>query len=72
MSLDKHIWEGWTVRDFIEELEPTLMIVQEGDSWKSPLKTKAELREWCGDMQPYVKKPIKEVVDYFAKKYNLK
>ena len=23
MSRDKHIWEGWTVGDFIDEIEPT-------------------------------------------------
>jgi hypothetical protein len=23
-KLNKHIWEGWTVQDFIDELEPTI------------------------------------------------
>jgi len=71
-NLNKHIWEGWTVQDFINELEPTLEMVQSGGSWKEPIKTKAELNAWCGDMQPYVKKPIKEVVEYFAKKYSIR
>jgi len=72
MSLDKHIWEGWTAKDFINELQPVLELTQRGESWQSPLKTKVELKEWCTDNQPYYKKPIAGVINYFAKKYNLK
>lgn len=73
-DLDKHIWEGWRVRDFINELEPQLEIIQSTNSWTSEkgIKTKAELKEWCKDNQPYYKKHIPGVVNYFAKKYNLK
>ena len=71
-NLNKHIWEGWTVQDFITELEPTLDMIQNGNSWQKPLKTKAELKSWCMNNQPYYKKYIPEVVNYLAKKYNIK
>ena len=71
-DLNKHIWEGWTVQDFITELEPTLDMIQNGNSWQKPFKTKAELKSWCIDNQPYYKKYIPEVVNYLAKKYNIK
>ena len=71
-DLNKHIWEGWTVQDFITELEPTLDMIQNGNSWQKPLKTKAELKSWCMNNQPYYKKYIPEVVNYLAKKYNIK
>lgn len=69
---NKHIWEGWTVQNFIDNLEPTLNIIQSGNSWKKALTTKAELKAWCKDNQPYYKKHIPEVVNYFATKFNLK
>ena len=71
MNLNKHIWEGWTVQSFIDALSPTLEMIQNSNSWQSPIKNKEELKEWCMDNQPYYKKHIPEVVKYFAKKYNL-
>ena len=35
------------------------------------ITTKEELKEFCMDNQPYYKKHIPEVVNYFAKKYNI-
>jgi hypothetical protein len=72
MNLNKHIWEGWTVQNFIDDLEPLLSQIQTGNSWKKPMTTKAELKEWCMDNQPGYKKHIPDVVNYFAKKYNIK
>ena len=72
MNLNKHIWEGWRVIDFIEDLEHTLEMIMTGQSWKKPIKTKIELKEFCKDNQPYYKKHIPEVVNYFAKKHNIK
>ena len=69
---NKHIWEGWTVQSFIEELEPVLTLIQDNKSYKKPITTKQELKEWCIDNQPYYKKYIPEVVNYFAKKFNIK
>ena len=71
MNLQRHIWEGWTVQHFIDDLEPTLEMIMTGNSWQSPIKTKQELKDWCKDNQSYYKKHIPEVVNYFAKKYNL-
>lgn len=71
-TLEKEIWEGWSIQDFIDELQPLLTLVQEGDSWHKSLTNKKELKEWCIDNQPYYKKYIPEVVNYFAKKYNIK
>jgi hypothetical protein len=68
INLTKHIWEGWTVQDFINELEPMFNQIMGGGSWKTPFKDKAELKEWCMDNQPYYKKYIPEVVNYFAAK----
>lgn len=72
INKDKHVWEGWTVGDFIEELEPLVAMIMDGQSWIEPFKTKQELADWCKDNQPYYKKRIPGVVSYFARLYNLK
>lgn len=68
MNLNKHIWEGWTVGDIINDLEPSFKQIQSGGSWKSPFKNREEIKVWCMDNQPYYKKYIKDVVDYFYSK----
>ena len=65
VNMDKHVWEGWTVGDFIEELEPTFNQIMSGRSWQKPFKTKDEVKAWAMDNQPYYKKNIPEVVNYF-------
>ena len=72
VNLNKHIWEGWTVGDFIEDLEPSFNQIMSGGSWQTPFKTKDEIKKWCMDNQPYYKKHIPEVVKYFADKANIK
>jgi len=52
-------------------LEPTCNQIQSGGSWKSPFKTKEEIKEWCMDNQPYYKKHIPDVVNYFVDKAGL-
>lgn len=71
-NLSKHIWEGWTAQDFVNELEPTLNMIMSNNSHNAPLKSKQDLKAWCMSNQPYYKKYIPEVVNYFAKKFNLK
>lgn len=66
MKNNKHIWEGWTVQDFIDNLEITF------DFIKDKLKTKEQVKEWCMDNQPYYKKHIPEVVKHFCLKLNIK
>ena len=69
--MDKEIWEGWTVRDFIEDLKPTLDLIMKGQSWMKPLKTKKELKKWLIENQSYYKKHVPEVYNYFRKAYNI-
>lgn len=68
VDLNKHIWEGWRVIDFINELEPTFNMIMNGNSWQKPFKTKDEVKKWCMDNQPSYKKYIPEVVSYFNAK----
>ena len=68
MNTQKHIWEGWTVQDFIDDLEPSFNQIMSGGSWEKPFKSKDELKKWCMDNQPYYKKYIPEVVTYFNNK----
>lgn len=68
VNCQKVIWEGWTVEDFIRELQPS---ADEIMSYR-PFKTKAELKVWCMDNQPYYKKAIPDVVAYFAQRYQLR
>ena len=70
MNLQKHIWEGWVVQDFINELEPMFSIIMSNQSHIKPFRTKNELKQWCKDYQPYYKKHIPEVYSYFLTKWN--
>ena len=72
MNLNKEIWEGWTVQAFIDELEWSIKAIMSGQSWQTKFQSKEELKKWCMDNQPYYKKHITEVVNYFAELYNLK
>ena len=72
VNLNKHIWEGWTVKDFIEDLTIELDMIQENKAITTRLTTKEELKKWCMSNQPYYKKHIPEVVEFFSNKYNLK
>lgn len=72
IDLTKHIWEGWTVQSFINELKPMLHQIMTGNSWMKPFKTKAEVKKWCVENQPHYKRYIPEVVKYFCDKYKIK
>ena len=65
---NKHIWEGWTVRDFINELEPAFNMIMNNQSWQKLFQSDKELKQWCMDNQPYYKKHIPEVFNYFKNK----
>ena len=71
IDLNKEIYEGWTVRDFIADLEPFLNMIMRGQSCYSVIKSKEELKKWCMDNQPYYKRYIPDVVNYFAMKYRI-
>ena len=70
--MEKHIWEGWTVQDFVDELEPSIKRMMENNSYIKKFENKKQLKEWCIDNQPYYKKYIPEVVNYLTEKYNIK
>lgn len=72
IDFDKHIWEGWTVGDFIANLEPQIQTIMDNGSWRPAFKGRDDLKKWCMDNQPYYKKYIPEVVNYFAQKYNIR
>lgn len=67
----KHISEGWKVQDFIDDLEPQVNQIYEGNSIQKPFKNRQELKKWCMENQPYYKKYIPDVVNYFANKHNI-
>lgn len=69
---NREVWEGWTVRNFIDEICGELDMIMIGDSITEPPTSKEELIRVVVDLQPYYKKPIPEVNEYFAKRYNLK
>ena len=71
-DMNRNVWEGWTPQDFINELEPSLDMIMEGKSWQKKFESKKDMVEWIKTNQPYYKKSIPEVNNYFAKKYNLK
>lgn len=62
MNMDKEVWEGWTVSDFVNEISPIIKF--------KTFKDRAELKKWCMSEQPYYKKYIPEVVDYFDSRVN--
>ena len=65
IDTSKEVWEGWTVQDFIDELEPSFEMIMRGEAWIKPFANKEELKKWCMSEQPYYKKYIPEVVSYF-------
>ena len=70
--MNREIREGWTVQKFIDELAPQLDLIMKGLSWRKPLLSRAELEKWVADNQPYYKKPIPEVVQYFVDRYKIR
>ena len=68
---NRHIWEGWTVGDFIEELKPEIDLIMTGQSTYKPFKNKKDLAKWCAYYQPYYKSEIPEVVTYFSVLYGI-
>lgn len=71
IDLGKHIREGWTVQHFIDSLSPEVERIMTGRNWRKPFAPKQELAAWCKNNQPYYKKRILGVNNYFARLYNL-
>ena len=68
---NRHVWEGWTVGDFIEDLKPELDLIMTGRSFYKPFKNKEDLAKWCTNQQPYYKTEIPEVAKYFSVLYGI-
>ena len=71
MENNKHIWEGWTVQSFIDDLEPMFNQIMSGNSWQQPFKDEKELKVWCMENQPYYKKYIPDVFNHFKNKWKI-
>jgi len=71
MNLQRNIYEGWTPQDFINDLEPLFNMIMTNNSWQKPFDSKESLKEWCKDHQPYYKKHVPEVFNYFKNKAKL-
>ena len=71
INLNKEIWEGWKVIDFIEEIKEEINIFISNNKKRNKIITKEDLKKFCTEHQPYYKKYIPEVVNYFANKYNI-
>lgn len=71
INYSKHIWEGWTVKKFIDELQLQVGMIMNNRSWRQPFKTRQEVKKWCMDNQPYYKKYIPDVVEHFCRQYNI-
>ena len=74
VDVEKHIWEGWRVIDFINHIEPTLEIILSNhrDSFycdEKPFKSRDEFNSSVKMEQPYYSKYIPGVVSYFTRKY---
>lgn len=72
INMEKHVWEGWSVRDFVTALSPQIDVIMSGGSWLRPFTDKEQLKKWCTENQPYYKKAIPDVINYFAEKYGIK
>lgn len=72
INFDREIYEGWTVRHFIEELEWQVDDIINGRTCFRIPTNRKELINMIVDIQPYYKKEIKEVTEYFCNKYNIK
>lgn len=68
---NREVWEGWTVQDFIDEVEPLVNMVMSGKAHRPPFKTGKEMQDYVRECQPYYKKPIPEVMKYFENRYHL-
>ena len=56
----------------MDDLAPLVGLIMSDRASTRPFETKEALKEWLVDNQPYYRKPIAKVTNYFAKKYDLK
>lgn len=68
-DLNRNVWEGWTPKDFISSLKNEVHMIMTGNSWRKPFKTINELKKYLAENQPYYKKSVPEVEEYFINLY---
>lgn len=68
-NLQREVYEDWTIQDFIDALSNEIGQIMTGGSCIEPFKTKQEMIDYIVEHQPYYKKPIPEVNEYFANLY---
>lgn len=71
VNYSKYIWEGWTVRDFINDIEYSVDITINDYKSRGIVITKDIISRITSDQQPYYKRVIPDVVNYFCNKYNV-
>jgi len=71
INYNKHVWEGWTVRSFVDNLELPIQMIMNNRSHVKPFKTREEVKKWCMSNQPYYKKYIPDVVNHFCWQYGI-
>ena len=70
IDLNRNVFEGWTPKCFIDNLEPTFDMIMAGKSHIKPFTNNEQIRNFCVNQQPYYKKHIPEVNNYFKNKFN--
>ena len=53
---DKHIWEGWTVGHFIDDIEPIFDMAIHIN--RQPFTNKAELKQWVKEIANLITRNI--------------
>ena len=74
INYERHIWEGWRVIDFINELLPLFYQLHSNHNEfgfnEKLFSSDLHLKNWLKENQPYYKKHIPEVYFYFKKLNN--
>ena len=61
MNRDKHVWEGWTVGDFIDDIEPTFDMVNSGNAKNWSFPNKKAFKSWVADVQTHYRRNVKNL-----------
>ena len=65
MDFYREVWEGWTPKDFIDEIRGVLDEIMGSQTSRRKPRTRSALIRTIVDLQPYYKRRIREVEDYF-------
>lgn len=70
---DRLVGDGWehTVKDMFDEVNWQMEMVERGETRFNRPETKEDIKKLLEQFQPYVKKPIKELVNYYCQLYGI-